>query len=105
MLARRMDDSGQLDLRAAGGKSVDLWSQPFTPRRAVYGFVERQNLPGVFRTFDLASPDTTSARRFQTTVPQQALFFMNSPFIVEQARSATERPEIAASQDDAQRIR
>src|ERR1700733_15341350 len=100
MLARRMDDSGQLDLRAAGGKSVDLWSQPFTDRRAVYGFVERQNLPGTFRTFDFATPDSTSARRFQTTVPQQALFFMNSPLAVEDASGIAGRPEIKNAQDD-----
>ena len=31
---------------------------PFTPRRTVYGFIDRQNLPGLFRTFDFASPDT-----------------------------------------------
>ncbi|AIE85921.1 PSD1 and planctomycete cytochrome C domain-containing protein [Fimbriimonas ginsengisoli] len=97
--------AGRLDLSQVGGKSVDLWSTPFTRRRAVYGFVERQNLPGIFRTFDFASPDITSARRFQTTVPQQALFFMNSPFSVEQARALAERPEIKDAKDDGQRVR
>ena len=95
--------AGELKLDQVGGKSVDLWSEPFTPRRAVYGFVERQNLPGIFRTFDFASPDTTSARRFQTTVPQQALFFMNSPFAIEDAMALAGRPEIAKAKDDAQR--
>ena len=98
-------DAGQLDLNNVGGKSVDLWSNSITPRRAVYGFVERQNLPGIFRTFDFASPDSTSARRFQTTVPQQALFFMNSPFSVQEARQIATRPEILNSTDEAQRIR
>ena len=31
-------------------------------------------------------PDATSPRRFVTTVPQQALFLMNSPFLHDQAR-------------------
>ena len=97
--------SGRLDLKAVGGRSVDLWSRPFSPRRAVYGFVERQNLPGIFRTFDFASPDATSPRRFYTTVPQQALFFLNSPFVVEQARTLAARPEIATAKDDGQRVR
>ena len=97
--------SGQIDLSTLGGKSVDLWSTPFTVRRAVYGFVERQNLPGIFRTFDFASPDSTSARRFMTTVPQQALFFMNSPFAVEEAKLVSSRDEIKNSADDAQRVR
>ena len=52
----------------------------------VYGFIDRQNLDGLYRTFDFAVPDATSPRRFVTTVPQQALFLMNSPFLHEQAR-------------------
>jgi hypothetical protein len=100
-----MSAAGRLDLSHVGGKSVDLWSEPFTGRRAVYGFVERQNLPGIFKTFDFASPDSTNARRFMTTVPQQALFFMNSTLSVDEAQSLIERPEIRGSADDAQRIR
>lgn len=97
--------SGQLDLATLGGPSVDLWARPFAPRRALYGFIERQNLPGIFRTFDFASPDSTSARRFLTTVPQQALFFLNSSFSMDQAKAVTGRAEIKSSADDAQRIR
>jgi hypothetical protein len=97
--------SGRLDLSRVGGKSVDLWNAPFNTRRSVYGFVERQNLPGIFKTFDFASPDSTSPRRFMTTVPQQALFFMNSPFTVEQARTLVSRPEIRSAKDDPQRVR
>ena len=74
-------------------RSVRLWaarrrrSTPaFSTRRTVYGFIDRQNLDGVYRTFDFAVPDATSPRRFVTTVPQQALFLMNSPFLHEQAR-------------------
>jgi hypothetical protein len=100
-----MAASGSLETSPVGGKSVDLWAKPFSRRRAVYGFIERQNLPGVFRTFDFASPDSTSARRFVTTVPQQALFFMNSPFSVDEAQLLTSRPEIVGAKDDGQRVR
>jgi hypothetical protein len=78
--------SGKLD-PTMGGQPVDIIGQPFSARRSVYGYIDRQNLPGVLRTFDFASPDTTSSQRFFTTVPQQALFLLNSPFVVEQARS------------------
>ena len=97
--------SGRLDLKSIGGKSVDLWSAPFTQRRALYGFVERQNLPGIFRTFDFASPDSTSARRFMTTVPQQALFFMNSPLSVEQAKFIVNKPSIQSTPDDGNKVK
>ncbi len=68
------------------GKPVDILTEPFTGRRTVYGFIDRQNLPGLFRTFDFASPDNTAPRRYETTVPQQALFMMNSPFVAAQSR-------------------
>ena len=91
--------AGKLDLSKIGGPSGELWASPYSTRRAVYGFVDRQNLPGTFRTFDFASPDSTSARRFQTTVPQQALFWLNSPFSAEQANSISAREELRTSDE------
>jgi len=76
--------AGRLD-ETMGGPSVSLTEPPFATRRAVYGFIERQNLPAFFRTFDFANPNTHTPERPQTTSPQQALFLMNSPFILEQA--------------------
>jgi hypothetical protein len=67
----------------------------------VYGFVDRQNLDGLFRTFDFASPDATSSRRHVTTVPQQALFLMNNPFVIEQARHLAGRLESATADPEA----
>jgi len=85
--------AGRLD-PAVGGRAVDLFKAPFTMRRSVYGVIDRSNLPGTFRVFDLASPDQHSPQRFQTTVPQQALFLLNSPFVVEQAKALTNRAEV-----------
>jgi hypothetical protein len=87
-----------------GGLPVDLTSEPFPRRRTVYGLIDRQNLPGVFRTFDFANPDTSSQGRFHTTVPQQALFLMNNPFVVEQARDLAQRPAIRTAPDPKQKI-
>ncbi|MCH2612094.1 MAG: DUF1553 domain-containing protein [Pirellulales bacterium] len=50
-------------------------------RRTIYSFVERQNIPNVVQTFDFANADTSTARRVQTTVPQQALYALNSDFV------------------------
>lgn len=96
--------AGALDL-AAGGRASDMIAEPFTSRRTVYGFVERQNLPSMFRTFDFASPDTTSPQRFYTTVPQQALFMINSPFVVQQARRFAHRPELMSATNDEARVK
>jgi hypothetical protein len=95
--------SGKLD-ETMGGHAVDITAEPFPARRTVYSFIERQNLPGIFRTFDFASPDATSPQRFYTTVPQQALFLMNSPFAVQQAQALLNRNEIKSARTDEERI-
>ncbi len=95
--------SGTLDPRA-GGIPDDLMKEPFARRRTVYGFIDRQNLPGMFRTFDYPNPDVSSAGRFATTVPQQALFMMNSGFAQEQARQLVQHPTVKAVQSPGDKI-
>lgn len=95
--------SGKLDL-TMGGHAVEI-TEPATTRRSIYGFIDRQNLPDLFRAFDFASPDSTSPRRFYTTVPQQALFLMNGPFVVEQAKNFVNRPDFKAAKTDEDKLR
>ncbi|MFN7137745.1 MAG: PSD1 and planctomycete cytochrome C domain-containing protein [Limisphaerales bacterium] len=77
---------GNLDL-TMGGRPVDLGEAPYSKRRTVYGFVDRRNLPEIYTQFDFANPDISTGKRYQTIVPQQSLFMMNSPLVIEQARS------------------
>ena len=93
--------AGRLD-GAAGGVPFPLTAQPTVPRRSVYGFIERGRVPGVLNTFDFASPDQHVPMRVITTVPQQALFFLNSDFIAEQAGHIAKRTADAA--DPAHRV-
>ncbi|MCL4218365.1 MAG: DUF1553 domain-containing protein, partial [Candidatus Hydrogenedentes bacterium] len=92
--------SGRLDAAEVGGKSVNIVDAPDAVRRSVYAYVDRQNLPGLFRTFDFAGPDTHSPRRFSTTVPQQALYMMNDPFVVRQAQSLAQRVDAGEVEND-----
>jgi len=96
--------AGRLDT-TMGGRAVELTTQPFSTRRTVYGFIDRQNLPGLFRTFDFASPDASSPQRYTTTVPQQALFLMNSPFVIEQAQYFLQRPDVVSRTKDEEKIK
>jgi hypothetical protein len=91
--------AGRLD-RRAGGRGDDVAT---SRRRTVYATVNRNSLPGFFRTFDFASPDTHVPQRVMTTVPQQALLLLNSPFILEQAKGLAGRPDVARL-EPAQRI-
>ncbi len=81
---------GDLDTRM-GGRPEILTKAPYPLRRAVYSFVDRQDVPSVLRAFDFASPDTSTPERFQTTVPQQALYLMNNDFLAERARAVASR--------------
>ncbi len=76
--------TGELD-PSAGGPPDDLFSSD-AKRRSIYGRVDRQFLPATLRVFDFANPDLHVAQRSETTVPQQALFFLNDPFLLARAR-------------------
>ena len=95
--------AGRLDL-TAGGVPFSLTAEPSTPRRSVYGFIERGRIPALLSAFDFASPDQHAPLRYVTTVPQQALFFLNSPFVAEQSSALATRSEIAAASTPSEKI-
>jgi hypothetical protein len=95
--------SGRLDL-AMGGRSIDLASDPLNGRRTVYALVNRQDLPSLFRSFDFPVPDQCVERRPRTTVPQQALFVMNAPFVLDQVRALAAQPEIVLETNPVMRV-
>jgi len=96
--------SGRLDPALYGPPRQGI-CEPTTTRRTLYGHIDRLNLPGLFRTFDFPNPDATSPQRSVTTVPQQALFFMNSPLVQEVSRQMAARADVAKEPDAAGRIR
>ena len=95
--------SGRLD-QTMHGRPAALFKNAASRRRSIYGLVDRQDLPNLLRAFDFASPDQSAAKRPETTVPQQALFLMNSPFVIEQANALVARPAIATKTEPRERI-
>jgi hypothetical protein len=95
--------AGMLDTEV-GGSPYDILETPYVPRRTVYAYIDRRNLPAVFRTFDFANPNMTQGERFSSTVPQQALFLMNSPFVAELARGLIDRADVKNKIDERQKI-
>lgn len=87
------------------GRAVDMESRESANRKTIYGFVDRQNLPGMFRTFDFAGPDAHCPQRHETTVPQQALYLMNNRFTQDAASSLAARVLKMNRNDDALRVR
>jgi cytochrome c553 len=95
--------TGELD-RTRGGQPVAISTEGFAKRRAVYTMIDRTNPPELLTQFDFPSPDVPSGRRYETIVPQQALFLMNSPMVIETARKLVDRPQFAELKSDDLRV-
>src|SRR5262249_32467346 len=93
--------SGKLD-PTMGGPTVVL-SAGTNFRRTVYAKVSRHDLDQLLRLFDFPDANITSERRTEPTVPQQQLFVLNSPFVIEIAKTLAARVQ-KDTQDDAARV-
>jgi hypothetical protein len=99
---------GDRALPGRGGAQLqrtDVVRLSVVPRRTVYGFVERGDLVEVLNTFDFPSPNAPAGKRYETIVPQQALFLMNSPLVIEQLRVIVTRDAFQNAASDEDRIR
>jgi len=94
---------GSLDTNLYG-RPVDMRLKPNSTRRTMYDYVDRANIPDVMVNFDFATPDMVTGIRHVTTVPQQALFLMNSPLVMNLARRLIAMPEFVDNADDAARL-
>jgi len=95
---------GKLD-ETMGGRPVSLGAYPYSTRRTIYGFIDRRNLPELYNQFDFANPDISTGKRYETIVPQQSLFLMNSPLVIEQAKNLANRPDFTTLTNDEDRVK
>jgi len=103
--------SGELDLKPGQAHPFppeDKWSftqhGPFaadydTTKRSVYVMQKRNRRGAFFALFDGADPNASTATRDITTVPTQALYFMNDPFVHARAGKFADRVTASASDD------
>jgi cytochrome c553 len=101
--------SGRLKTEAGGptfpaGLASDYGYAHADTRRSVYVPAFRNALPDVFEVFDFADTSVVTGRRDVSTVAPQALFFMNNPFVLEQARHAAGRLLAEPHADDRSRL-
>jgi hypothetical protein len=84
-------------------KSMDrkVWLARTAKYRTIYQPVLRDYVPDEWSLFDFPVPELVTGRRSLTTVPTQALFLMNSPFIVEHAKKTAARLRKDSASDEA----
>jgi hypothetical protein len=70
------------------------------PHRTLYLPVIRGVLPELFTLFDFADPSRVVGQRNESVVPAQALFLMNSPWILERSGLTAEQVLASESLDD-----
>lgn len=105
---RRLDAEGLRDELLFVGGNLDL-TEGGAPRhfdsdnhrRTVYGFVSRRKLDAALGLFDFPNPNSTSERRMDTNVPLQRLYFMNSDFVMTEAKALAARIVQAGPSDNA----
>ncbi len=95
--------AGTIDL-TMGGRPVPIGSEGFATRRAVYAFIDRRNPAEILTQFNFPNPSVPTGKRFLTQVPQQQLFLMNSPLVIETARKLTHSPEFISQTTDELRV-
>jgi hypothetical protein len=98
--------AGTLDPSQRGGPGIDPLTTTSLAKRSLYSRIDRQDVPGMLRVFDSASPDMAVHVRSRTIVPQQSLAVLNGPLIIEAARRVAARVdcEIGDSSCDSLRI-
>ncbi len=110
-MSRRRLEAEELhdSLLALAGRLVErpggpAESDPGSLRRLIYLGSSRSDRSDFGSVFDRANPSLHVERRTSSTVAPQALYLMNHPWVVEQARGLARRPEVAAAADPARRI-
>ena len=104
--------SGDLDLRVPDGSPMVKVDGQFArrpafdpqtmtmPYRSVYLPIVRDTLPDALAVFDMAEPSIVTGIREETTVPSQALYLLNSPFVIDASIKAAARIPVASRTQD-----
>jgi hypothetical protein len=101
--------AGRLDLTMGGpgvkkGLALERDHVFDDTRRSVYTPVFRNKLLELFEVFDFADPNVCMGRRNVSTVSTQALYLLNSPFVMDNAKAAAARLLALPGLDDAGRV-
>ena len=94
-----------IDPSRSSGPGIDPLDTKTMNSRTIYSSLDRQDVPGLLRTFDIANPDTAVHVRSRTTVPQQGLAVLNAPLVVEAAKRLAARSVAEVGDETADDLR
>jgi hypothetical protein len=95
--------AGEIDANDTAAQNIEYAYAFADTRRSVYTPAFRNKRLELFEVFDFGDVNAPMGQRNTSTVAPQALYLLNHPFVVEQARAAAERL-LAAPGSDEERI-
>lgn len=87
---RRLEVEAIQDAMLVASGKLDPTSENTKPR-ALYTKLDRNKIPEMWDIFDFPNPNLVSGVRNTSTVPTQALFLMNDPFVIKEAETAAKK--------------
>jgi len=95
--------AGEIDANTSGAQNIEYKYEFTDTRRSVYTPAFRNKRLELFEVFDFGDINATAGRRNVSTVATQALYMLNSPFVLAQSRHAAEQA-LASSSSDEERL-
>ena len=82
---RRLDAEAIRDAMLLASGQITFENSKANQNRSLFQKIDRNKIPEIFTVFDYPNPGLVSGNRNTSTVPTQALFMMNSDFVMRQA--------------------
>lgn len=101
---QNIDGAGDIDANNSSAQNIEYGYVFKDTRRSVYTPAFRNKRLEIFELFDFGNINQTMGQRTAANVSPQGLFFLNSPFVLEQSRAAANRA-LTAAPDTSSRLR
>ena len=100
VLGPNIGNAGEINANDSSAQNIEYKYEFTDVRRSVYTPAFRNRRLELFEAFDFADINAPVGHRSASTVAPQALYLLNSPFVLAQAKAAAERALASSSPDD-----
>ncbi len=99
-LGPNIGGAGEINANDTGAQNIEYKYEFTDVRRSVYTPAFRNRRLELFEVFDFADINAPAGHRNVSTVAPQALYLLNHPFVLQQAKAAAERALASSAGDD-----
>jgi hypothetical protein len=99
-LGPNIGGAGEINANDTSAQNIEYKYEFTDVRRSVYTPAFRNRRLELFEVFDFADINAPAGHRNVSTVAPQALYLLNHPFVIQQAKAAAERALASSAGDD-----